>query len=276
MIATSTSPPRVPRARSVLALVHRDYLIARSYKLALSLDVAFGTIDLVVYFFVSRTFVDADTVSLDGAPSFFAFVAVGIALTLVIEAASAGLVYRLRQEQLTGTFEALVTQPVTTAELCLGITGFPFLFALFRGTLYLLLAWVWLGGDFSTPSWIGFTLVILASAGALAGLGIAVAAFVLVLKRGDFLVGLSTFGMGLLGGAFFPRSVLPDWIEPVGDVVPVRFAFDGVRAALYRGHGWGDDALVLLAFGVVWIPLAIWFFARALEIAKRAGSVGQY
>ncbi|HLB20344.1 MAG TPA: ABC transporter permease, partial [Gaiellaceae bacterium] len=71
-------------------------------------------------------------------------------------------------------------------------------------------------------------------------------------------------------------SSLPGWLQPLAKVVPLRFAYDGVRAALFRGAGWGQDVLVLLGFSLVLLPLAVWVFGRALRLAARQGSLGQY
>ena len=82
--------------------------------------------------------------------------------------------------------------------------------------------------------------------------------------------------MTILGGAVFPIAVLPDWLEWIGRVMPVRFAFDGVRAALFSGNGWGGDALALAAFGIVVAPLSLLAFALALDRAKEKGSLSEY
>jgi ABC-2 type transport system permease protein len=262
--------------RAGLAIVRRDYLITRSYRLAFALDGFYGILSLAVYFFISRTFSDASAADLGGAPTYFAFASVGIALGLVIDAASTGLAQRLREEQLTGTLEALVAQPLTATQICLGLVGFPFAFAMARALVYLAVAAVWMDLDVSQASWIGLILVLAVTGAALAALGVVAGAVVLVLKRGDILTGVTVFAMTLLGGAFFPISVLPDWLEPIGKVVPVRFAFEGVRGALFQGSDWGADALVLLGFSCVGLPICVWIFGRALDLGKRSGSLGQY
>src|SRR5919108_1489576 len=104
------------RARIARSLVWRDFLITRSYRLPFVFDLIFGIANLVIYFYISRTFEGAETSSFGGAPSYFAFAAVGVSLTVVIQSACVGLARRLREEQLTGTFEALVAEPVASAE----------------------------------------------------------------------------------------------------------------------------------------------------------------
>jgi ABC-2 type transport system permease protein len=275
--SVSTFPSEArPRPRVISAVVRRDYHVARSYRLAFVLDLLYGVINLVVFFFISRTFADATTSELDGAPSYFAFAAVGIALTIVIGAASSGLAARIREEQLTGTLEALVAQPLTTTEVALGLAGFPFLFAIVRAAFYILVAAALLGLDLSGTDWAGFVVVLVVAGIALSALGVLFGAVVLIVKRGEVLAGMVTFGMGLVSGAFFPVSVLPGWLEPLGAVVPTRFAFDGLRSAIFEGGGWGGDALALLAFTAVGFPIAVYAFSRALAHARRAGTLSQY
>jgi len=270
------SASSVPKWRVVAAIIRRDYLITRSYRLPFFLDAFYGLLELAVYFFISRTFHGFEPASLEGAPSYFAFAAVGIAVAVVVAAAASGLASRLREEQLTGTLEALAAQPVTTTEMCLGLAGFPLLFAVVRAAIYLSVAAVWMDIDLSQTSWAGLLLVLLATGTSLSVLGVLSGALVLVLKRGEVLATMLLFGMTVLCGSVFPISALPDWLEPIGKILPLRFAFDGARAALFRGEGWGKDFLVLLVFSAAGLPLAISVFGRALRFGRKAGSLGQY
>lgn len=244
--------------------------------MAFALDIFFVVVNLAVFFFISRTFHNATTADLHGAPSYFAFAAVGIALSTVIDTASAGLARRVRDEQLTGTLEILLTHPLRVAELAFGLAGFPFLFALIRTTVYLFIVALWANIGLSLEKVAGLVAVLAASGIAFSALGVLLAAITLVIKRGDTIVGLLVYAMGFISGAFFPVSVLPAWIEPIGRVMPTRFAFDGLRSAMFHGSGWGVDAGILVGYGVVGIPLALWLFDRALELGRRRGSLGQY
>jgi ABC-2 type transport system permease protein len=270
------SRPSPSPAAPLLALARRDYSIFSSYRFALVFDVLYGLIDLIIYFFISRTFKGASTADLGGAPSYFAFVTVGIVITLVVAAASAEVGWRLREEQLTGTLEALVTQPIRAWQIALGMAGWPFAFALARAAFYLLVAATLLGVDLSRASWAGSVLVLLAAGLALLGLGIALGALVVVFKRGNNIVAFVSVMLGFAGGAFFPLAVLPGWLEFIGKLLPTRFVFDGVRAALFEGTGWGQDALVLLGYSVIGLPIALWAFSTALQHAKRLGSLAEY
>jgi len=271
----STLRLRGPSVRAIGTLVRRDFAVARSYRWSFYLDIALGVVDLCIYYFISKTFPHAIS-NLGGAPSYFAFALVGVAMTIVINSASTQLALRVREEQLTGTLEALTVQPLSGTSLALGLAGLPFLLAMLRVVLYLLAAGLVLGVAFSHADWLGFIIVLLTSAAALSGIGIALGGLVLVIKRGTVVASLATFLMGLLGGAFFPVAVLPAWLRPLADVVPTRFAFDGLRAALYRGGGWGGDVVALALIAAVSLPAAMWLFGAALNYGRRSGTLVQY
>jgi ABC-2 type transport system permease protein len=267
---------RVPRPRVIAAVVRRDFADTRSYHVALVLDVLFGVLELATYFFISRTFDDFAPPDLGDAPTYFAFAAVGTVLATVITAATAGIGDRLRGEQMTGTLEALLTNPITSIELCFGLTGFPYLYALSRSIVYLAVAGAFMDLDLGDASWVGFAAVFVASGLALSTLGILAGAVVLVVKRGDILVGTVVYGLTLVSGSVFPVSTLPGWLAAIAELSPLKLALDGTRAALFGGGDWGADAALLIAFAAATIPLALLAFSLALSRAKRVGSVAQY
>jgi len=260
----------------VAALIRRDLLITTSYRLAFVLELLYGVLDLGLYYFISETFEGLSSTDLGAAPTYFAFAAVGVVMGAVLDATSASVAYRIRNEQVTGTLEAVSTTPATALELCVGLVGFPFLFASARAGFYLVVAAIWMELDLTGTSWTGLALVFLATGAAVAPIGILAAAAVLVLKRGDVISGTLVYLMTILAGMVFPVSVLPDWLQPLAVIVPLRYAFDGARQALFTGSGWEDDVLVLVATAVVLWPVAVLLFSLAAAWARRAGSLSEY
>ncbi len=69
--------------------------------------------------------------------------------------------------------------------------------------------------------------------------------------------------MVMLGGAWVPTFVFPEWLQQVARVVPVRWAMDGFDAMTWRGLGVGAavaPALLLCAFAAVFAAVAVWRF----------------
>lgn len=83
----------------------------------------------------------------------------------------------------------------------------------------------------------------------------------------------------LLAGFYFPRSVLPDWLEPVGGLLPITHALTALRASMLDGAGWrtvGHDlALSLLASGL-FLGLGIWSLRRVDYELRRTGSLNLF
>jgi ABC-2 type transport system permease protein len=272
----STSGARPSLSSALRAFVTRDFTIGRSYRLAVVLELALMVVDLAVYYFISRTFTRATRASLGAAPTYFAFASVGIALTVVVTATCAGLALRMRQEQLTGTLEAMVGQPISAGQLAVGMSGLPFLASLARAAVFMVIAILLLGVDVGHASWPGFVAVLLLSGSALASIGIASAAATLIIKRAEIVAGFVIYTMALVGGAFFPIAVLPAWLRPLGEVVPTRFAYDGLRGALFKGHGFGGDIAWLAVLTVALLPVSVAVLAAALRAARRSGALAAY
>jgi ABC-2 type transport system permease protein len=261
---------------AISALVRRDLLITASYRLSFGLEAVYGVLGLLLYYFISRTFSDISSSNLGDAPSYFAFAAVGIVVGTILDASTTSVGYRMREEQTSGTLEALSATPVGSIELSIGLVGFPFLFASLQATVYLSVASVLLGLDVSNASWAGLVIMLLVSGVALAPIGVLAGAAILILKRGQMIAGATVYLMSILGGMLFPVAVLPDWLEPLATLVPLRYALDGSRDALFAGSGWEGDAAVLGVWALFLWPAALFVFDRAGAFARRAGSLAEY
>src|SRR2546423_867939 len=88
----------------------------------------------------------------------------------------------------------------------------PVLALIVRAAFYVLAAAALFGLDLGQTSWPGFVLVLAATGCALTAIGIFIGALVLILKQARVIAGLVTFGLAFAGGAYFPISVLPDWL----------------------------------------------------------------
>ena len=256
--------------------MRRDAQVAISYRLSLILELFFGLSDLLFYFFVSRTFHGVTGSGLGAAPTYFAFAVVGTSLGAVLGATSASAGHRVREEQLTGTFEVFLASPATSLELCIGVVGFPFAFALLRAAVYIAIASLVLNLDVSHVNWGGLLLILLVTGASVAPIGILAGAAALVVKRGHILASTGVYVMTVLAGMAFPVSVLPRWLQWVSAAIPLRYAFDGARAAFFAGSGWSKDVFVLVATAVVLWPVALLAFNWALAISRRRASLAEY
>jgi ABC-2 type transport system permease protein len=109
-------------------------------------------------------------------------------------------------------------------------------------------------------SWIGFVLVTIAFAILSATFGLLIASLGRTPEATRGLAILATLLLVMLGGAWVPTFVFPDWMQTATLVVPTRWAVDGLEAMTWRGLGL-DAALlpvgVMLAFSAAFATIAM-------------------
>jgi ABC-2 type transport system permease protein len=74
---------------------------------------------------------------------------------------------------------------------------------------------------------------------------------------------LATLIMVMLGGAWVPSFIFPQWLQTVSLAVPTRWAVDGFDAMTWRGLGFEAaiaPTAVLLGFAALFALLALWRF----------------
>jgi ABC-2 type transport system permease protein len=83
----------------------------------------------------------------------------------------------------------------------------------------------------------------------------------------------------LLAGVLYPTSVLPGWLQAIGQLLPLTQALELIRGSVLRGEGiealWGPF-LSLAVLTAVLLPVGLWACSRAVRLAQTDGSLSQY
>jgi ABC-2 type transport system permease protein len=170
------------------------------------------------------------------------------------------------RERTGGTLERLMATPVARGEIVIGYSlGFG-LMATFQ--MIVLLTWVLVSvripalgplpelavglGVASAGSAIYAFLVVLLLALGAVSLGILVSTFARTELQVIQSIPLILVPQFLLSGVLFPTSSLPEILQPLVVVMPVRYAVDGLRQVFVAGADLGSAALLanLLILGV--------------------------
>ena len=110
---------------------------------------------------------------------------------------------------------------------------------------------------------IGFAGVAIAFAILTASFGLLVAALGKTPEATRGLAIFATLILVMLGGAWVPSFIFPEWLQTVSLFVPTRWAVDGLDAMTWRGLGL-EAALapigVMLAFSALFAVVAVWRF----------------
>lgn len=101
----------------------------------------------------------------------------------------------------------------------------------------------------------------------------------MVFKRGNPFGWILGSLEGLIGGVYFPVTVLPAWLQFLAKFFPITHAIRAIQLAVYQGYPltrlWKETGILFL-FSVTLLPLALAAFKFSLHKARREGSLGQY
>ncbi len=258
----------------------RDFRAEVSYRLAFIFQFFSVFVSILAFYFVGQMFGSAATPYL--APyggDYFAFVLLGIAFSGYFSVGLSGFANRLRQAQTTGTLEAMLSTPTRLAIIILSSAQWDYLMTTMRVGLYLLIGGVFLGVDLSHGNYAAAGLILILSIVSFASLGIVAAGIIMIIKRGNPITWIFGTTTTLLGGVYYPVTVMPPWLQQIANWIPVTYALRSMRLALLQGATWREltgDIFVLAMFSVVLLPLSLIIFQKAVRIARRDGSLTHY
>lgn len=266
--------------RVIAAFIRRGFLEEKSYRLSFALGALATLANLAVFFFIGRLFGGRLAPQLEpfGA-DYFSYVFTALAFFGYIGTGAGSYAGRIRQEQTQGTLEATLSTPLGTAPLLAALTAWNFLFATFELLVYALAGLFVFKINLSGANWPLAALVFLLSAACFAALGIISSCFVVLFKRGNPLAWVLNNFEGLLGGVYFPVTVLPGWLLAVSRIMPVTYAVRAFQLAVLRGAGLSEikyDLLALTVFDVILIPAGVVLFGLAVKRARTTGTLGEY
>lgn len=278
MVAAPHRP--ITTADKLVTVLWRDLLSATSYRLGFTFQFVGPLLMIVSFFFLSRLLEDTTVEELvPYGGEYFPFALVGLVFASYSGVFLRTVVSGVRQGQMTGTFEVVLTMRTSLATYLVGSS----LYALLRSTVivvvFLLLGIVVFGVDLGNAN-LGAGLLVLALIMlTMLGLGIISGSFILVYKRGDPVGLLITSGAYVLSGVVYPVAVLPGWLQTASLALPHTYALEALRLTLLRGASLGEiasDVAVLTIFATVTLPVGLALFKLAVRRAKVEGSFSQY
>lgn len=267
--------------RKPLIFIWRDLIEETSYKLSFAMQI-FGVVSsTLVYFFVSRLFGGLGIAYLKPyGGDYFSFVLIGVAFFSYLGVSVKGISRSIREGQKLGTLEALLVTQTNVSTIVLSSSLYSFLWATFKVTVYMFLGIIVFGINMGNANLAGAFLILFLTITSFTSVGIISASFVMILKKGDPVGWLFTSLSALLGGLYYPVSVLPEWLRQVSYLLPVTYALDGMRLALLRGNSLREllfpNIMALVLFSCIMMPLSLVIFGRAVRRARKDGSLTHY
>jgi len=265
----------ITAGHAFMAVMRRDLTIYLSYRTRLVSQVLTSVFSLTLFYYVSKL------VHVSGfkSPSdYFAFVVVGISMIGVMYSCFS-IPDLLRQELVAGTFDRLLLSPFGAVRSLLAMTLFPLFYSFVLAAITLGLGCAVFG---LRLHWSTVPLSVPAMALALVAFlpfGLLFAALTVVVKQGSVGTTWVIALLSIVGGLYFPVSLLPHWVQTAARLQPFTAATTVLRHLLVGTSVGGspDEALVRLAlFAVVLVPGSILVLSGAIRLGQRRGTIIEY
>jgi ABC-2 type transport system permease protein len=163
--------------------------------------------------------------------------------------------------------------------IILASSQWDYLFTTLKVFIYLILGVGFLNVQFGEVNYLAAFVILLLTIITFSSLGIIAASFIMVLKRGDPITWAFNALSTLLGGVYYPITILPGWMQIIARFFPITYALEAMRKALLSSATFAEllpEIVALSLFSVVLLPLSLAIFKYAVRRAKIDGSLTHY
>jgi ABC-2 type transport system permease protein len=263
-----------------LAFLKRDYRIEVSYRFSFLLRFFGIFFSVATFFFIAKLFGRSVSPYLTGyGGDYFAFVLIGIAFAGFLGTGLNSFAASISSAQAQGTLEAMLVTPTKLSTIVISSSLWNFLLTSFNVLIYLIFGTIVFGADLSHANLVAALLILLLTIIVFSALGIVSASFIIIFKRGDPINRLFGSASSLMGGTYFPITVLPLWLQKFSYLFPLFYALRAMRYAVLQGYSLAallPDILALSGLALGLTPVGLLAFRYAVRQAKIDGSLGTY
>src|SRR5664280_1020062 len=204
--------------------------------------------------------------TIPGQTNYFNFLAPGLMIMIVMMTVMTGIPEAISKEKEMGTFDGMLSAPISQVSIILGYTAALCVRGFSQCILVLIIAIIFFGVTIQGSVLLAFFLLLLGIF-SFVGIGILAVAASKDQATGTTIVNLIMFPMMFLAGIFYPIQQMPWFMQDISKLIPLTYAADAMRKVMLLNANIGDvfvQILILLAFGVVTMGIAIPLFRRSM------------
>ncbi|MFQ6061745.1 MAG: ABC transporter permease, partial [Methanosarcinales archaeon] len=223
-----------------LNFIKRDFAIAISYKFAFFLQFFGIFLSVLTFYFIAKMFGNAVIPYLEPyGGDYFSFVLIGIAFSGYLWTGLGSFSDSIRREQMMGTLEAMLVTPTKISIIIIFSSLWNFIFTSIRVLIYLGIGVLLFKINISNENLFAALIILILTIICFSSIGIISASFIMVLKQGDPVNWIFSNVSGLIGGVYYPITVLPNWLQNFSYILPITYSLRGMRHALLQGYSMG-------------------------------------
>jgi ABC-2 type transport system permease protein len=265
--------------RESIALIRSAWLTASSYRLGMLVSLLGLAFVLVPLYFISHALQPVMQQAISGeARQYFGFVVLGAICFSLASSCTTALPTALDGAVNRGTLEAILGTPARLAAICAGLMGYNVLWSLLRAAILAMVA-VALGAGIvwrSAPAGLAVLILTMLS---YVGISLIFSAMVVLFRTTGPLPTVIMTGSMLLGGVYYPTSVIPSWIRDLAGFFPLTYGLRALRRIVLRGetlNAVAPDVIMLGGMTLISLAVGVATFHLALQRARANGSLSTY
>ncbi len=266
--------------RKPWAFIKKDFQNVASYKMLLFINVFGIFVSIIGYYFINKLFGQKMVPELtEFGVDYFSYVLLGMAFYGYIGTGLGSFVNQIQNEQRQGTLEAVMLTPTRVSTFLFSMALWNLIIASVDALIYLLLGIFFFKLYFSHINILSSLVILLLTVLSFSGLGILSACFIIVYKRGNPVGWVINSIEGLIGGVYFPITILPGWLQIVARFFPITYAIRAIELAVWQGYPVGQlwrEISMLVLFSLLLLPISLVLFRNSLNKARKDGSLAQF
>lgn len=188
----------------------------------------------------------------------------GLVVILVTMITAILTAFSIVKEKERGTFEQLLVTPIKPIQVIFGKI-FPFvILGIFEILAFLVLATWWFEIPFRGSVFVLLTFGLIYMTSSL-GLGIFASTIARTSQQVLFIIFFIMVFFMLLSGFFLPIENMPDWVQKITYINPVRYFMFIVREIFLKGAGFAElwrESLYMFSIGALFFGLSLLFFTK--------------
>ncbi len=232
------------------------------------------------YFFIDKLF----GLKIEGhleefGVNYFSYVLLSMAFFSYIGVGMGSFSGKIQAEQMQGTLEAIIVTPVKISTVLFSMSLWNLIFATLDTAIYFLLGIFLFKINFSHINLVSTLIILFLTIASFSSLGIISAGCLMLFKRGNPISWIINNVEGLIGGVYFPVTVLPGWLQLLAKFFPITYAIRAIELAVYKGYTLQQlkkEIAFLVLFPLLLVPLSLKTFKYCLKKTRKDGTLGQY
>ncbi|MGQ9632068.1 MAG: ABC transporter permease [bacterium] len=256
----------ISEIRASFAFVERNFNLVRRYAGWEAVFLVYTVVNTLTIAFIAA-----------GDPQKILYLVVGSLLWGFLSVIFHDVSESVAWERWEGTIEYTFMSPILRITHLFGQCSFSILYGILRTVIVLVAVALFFRINLSNANFLSAVVMLVVASFSFMGLGLMVAVLPLISpEKGPQATHIFQAVILLISGVYYEVSVLPPWIRPLSYISPGTYTLRSIRGALLENKSLVElapDLIILVAIGVILIPLGLWVFHMGEVYAKRHGKL---